>query len=145
MNRTLQFKVDWLKLVFWGQALANVWDNAASSPITQLFVSLHTGDPGPGNDQTVNECTYGGYGRIATNRNSGAWAIDGATAIVTPTATILMNTPTSGTGTITHVGIGKSTSGVGYLFYSGALSPNLIITIGTPPQLTTSSKITATS
>lgn len=140
MNRTLAFKVAYLKLVLLGTALPNVWDNAASSPITNLYVSLHTADP-VGNDQTSNETTYGSYGRVAVPRTSGGWTIDDLTGIVVPAATIVFATPTSGSGTITHVGVGKSVSGAGYLFWSGAVLPLIYITTSVAPRLTTGSQI----
>lgn len=39
------FENDVLKLIFNGTAIANLADNAASSPLTNLEVSLHTADP----------------------------------------------------------------------------------------------------
>jgi len=141
-GKTLQFKIDFLKLLLLGTALANVWDNAASSPITNLQLSFHTADPGPGNDQTVNEIVYGTYARVAIARTSGGWTIDPTTGIVTPAATITFSTPTTGSGTVTHVGIGRDASGTGYLFASGAITPNIIITVGVPPQLTVASQWT---
>ncbi len=141
MNKTLAFRIAFLKLLLNGTALPNVWDNAASSPLTSIVLSFHTADPGTTGDQTTNETTYGGYLRIAVARTSGGWTIDPTTGIVTPTATILLVTPTSGTGAITHVGIGRDMSGAGYLFYSGAISPVIVITAGIQPQVTTASQI----
>lgn len=139
-GKTLQFKIDFLKLLLLGTPLANIWDNAASSPITNIQLSFHTADPGPGNAQTLNEATYGSYARVAVARTTGGWTIDPATGIVRPTSTIVLPTPTSGTGTITHVGLGRDASGAGYLFVSGAITPNIVITVGVPPQLTTASQ-----
>lgn len=145
MNTTLAFKVAVLKLLLQGTALANVFDNAASSPITNLYLSLLTGDPGTSNDQTVNETTYTGYARLAVARTSGGWSVDATTAIVTPAATLEFGTPSAGSGTITHAGIGKSSSGAGYLFMVGTVTPNIIITLGVPPRLTTASQVAWTS
>ena len=39
---------DLLKLIFNATPIANLADNAATSPLTQLAVALHTGDPGEG-------------------------------------------------------------------------------------------------
>ena len=38
-----------LKLIFNAVAWANMADNAAASPLTNLYLSLHTADPGVGN------------------------------------------------------------------------------------------------
>lgn len=139
-GKTLQFRIDFFKLLLLGTPLANVWDNASSSPLTNIQLSFHTADPGPGNDQTLYEVAYGSYARVAVARTSGGWTIDPTTGIVRPTTTITLPTPTSGTGTITHVGIGRDASGTGYLFASGAVTPNIVVTVGVPPQLTTASQ-----
>ena len=140
MSKSNAWENDILGILFNATALANVFDNASSSPITALFVSLHTADPGEAGDQTTNECAYGSYGRVSVNRNSGGWTITGNS--VSPTATISFPACTSGTETATHFGVGKSTSGAGRLFYSGTITPNISISTGVTPQLTTSSTIT---
>lgn len=141
-GRSLAYRVALLQILLQGTALANMFDNAASAPLTSLYLSLLTGDPGTSNDQTVNETTYGSYARLAILRSAGGWTINAATAIAVPTATLQFVAPTSGSGTITYVGLGKSISGAGYLFWSGTVSPNIILTVGTAPQLTTASTIT---
>ena len=52
-----------LKLIFNATAWANMADNAATSPYTNLYLSLHTADPGTGNNQTTNETSYTNYVR----------------------------------------------------------------------------------
>lgn len=142
MSKTLAYEVALLQMLFNGTALANVFDNAASSPITNLYLSLHTADPGESGDQTTNEISYGSYARVAVARTSGGWTVNTGTGIVVPVATVTFPTPTSGiSSTVTHVGIGRDSSGAGYLYYSGTVTPNIIITVGAAPQLTTSSQI----
>ena len=47
----------WLALLFNAANIANIADNAASSPLTTLYLSLHTSDPtDAANAQTTNEC-----------------------------------------------------------------------------------------
>ena len=50
------FANDLAKLLFNGTALANIADNAASRPLTDYQIALHTASPGSG-DQTANEST----------------------------------------------------------------------------------------
>jgi len=142
MNKTLAFRIAFLKLLLNGTPLANIWDNAASSPKTSIVLSFHSSDPGTTGDQTTNEVTYGSYARVAVNRDGTGWTIDPTTGIATPTTTILLVAPTSGTGSITHVGLGRDLTGAGYLFYTGAILPVIVITVGRQPQITTSSQIT---
>ncbi len=70
-----------LKLLFNAVAWANVADNAAASPLTNLYVSLHTADPGVGNSQLTNEVAYTNYLRIAIVRTAVGWTVATNTAI----------------------------------------------------------------
>lgn len=135
------FANDLLKLIFQATAIANIADNAASSPLTVLYISLHTSDPGASGTQATNETSYTGYARVALNRNSGAWSIAGN--VVTPVATIAFGSCTVGTPTITHLGIGVDISGATKMLCRGAISPTIAVAPGVVPQLTTSTTITA--
>lgn len=140
MSKSNAWETDILAILFNATALANVFDNAAASPITNLYVSLHTADPGEAGDQTTNECAYTSYARVAVARTSGGWTITGNS--VSPTATVSFPACTGGSETATHFGVGKSSSGAGRLFYSGTISPNISISTGVTPQLTTASTVT---
>ena len=129
-----------LLALFNAVALANVLDNAASSPITSLYVSLHTSDPGEAGTQATAETTYTGYARVAVARTSGGWTV--AANSVSPAANIDFPQCTAGTATITHFGVGKSVSGAGVLFYSGTVSPNISVSNGVTPRLGTGTAIT---
>ena len=52
MSKANAYESDLLKLLFNGTAIADVADNDATSPLTNLYVSLHTADPGEAGDQT---------------------------------------------------------------------------------------------
>lgn len=145
-GKTDVFENDFLKLIFNGTAIANIADNAATSPITDLYVSLHTADPtdAAASGQTTNETTYTGYARVAVARTTGGWTIATNAGVTTasPVANITFGQCTAGTATITHVGIGTVTSGTGKLLFSGALSPAISVSTGVTPQITTASTIT---
>lgn len=126
------FENDIQKLIFNATAIANIADNAASSPLTNLYVSLHTADPGEAGDQTTNEATYTSYARVAVARTSGGWTVSGAEA--TNAALTQFPQCTGGTNTITHVAIGTASSGAGKLLFSGALSASLSVSSGIQPQ-----------
>jgi hypothetical protein len=57
MSKGNTFETDSLKLILNGTPIPNIADNAAASPLTNVFVALHTADPGEGGDQTTSECT----------------------------------------------------------------------------------------
>lgn len=137
-----EFANSLLKLVFNGTAFANMADNAATSPFTNLFVSLHTASPGANGAQTTNEAAYTSYARVAVTRTTGGWTVTANS--VSPVATISFPAATGGSETETYFGIGTSTSGAGHLLYFGAISPTIAVSNGVTPQLTTSSTVTET-
>lgn len=140
MSKSNTFENDLLKLIFNATAIANIADDAATSPLTDLYVSLHTADPGEAGDQTTNETTYTSYARVAVARTSGGWTVTNNS--VSPAANIDFPACTGGTATITHAGIGTDSSGTGKLLYSGAVSPNISIETGVTPRIPTGSTIT---
>lgn len=134
------FENDWLKLVFNGTAIANLADNAATSPLTNLYVALHTADPTDTGTQSTNEVSYTGYARVAVARTSGGWTVTGNS--VSPTANIDFGTCTAGTATATHFTVGVASSGATKVLYMGTLTPNISISNGVIPRITTASTIT---
>lgn len=140
MSKTNNWENSILDLLFNATAISNVADNAATSPLTNLYVSLHTGDPGETGTQQTSECTYGSYARVAVARTSGGWTITANS--VSPVADITFPEATSGSETATHFGVGSLTSGAGVLYYSGTLTPNIAIATGVTPIVTTATTIT---
>ena len=135
------FENDLLKLIFNATAIANLADNAASSPLTNLYVSLHTADPGEAGDQTTSEISYTGYARVAVARTSGGWTVSANS--VSPVANIDFPASTGGAGgTVTHFTVGTASSGAGKILYSGTVTPNITVSNGVIPRLTTASAIT---
>jgi hypothetical protein len=122
---------DLLKLYFNATAIANLADNAASSPLTSLYIALHTADPGEAGSQTTNETAYTNYARVAVARTSGGWTVSGNTAVNAAQITF----PQCGASgaTITHVSIGTAVSGVGKILYSGALNSSLAVALNITP------------
>lgn len=132
MSKGNTFENDLMKLIFNGTAIANIADNAASSPLTNLYVSLHTADPGEGGDQTSSEATYTSYARVAVSRDSGGWTVTANEA--ENAALVQFPQCTGGSNTITYVGVGTASSSTGKLLYSGALSSSLSVSSGIQPQ-----------
>lgn len=140
MSKGNTFENDFLKLIFQGVTIANLADNAASSPLTNLRMSLHTADPGETGNQTTNEATYGAYARINVARSTTGWTVTNNS--VSPAANVSFPTATSGTNTITHAAAGTATSGAGKLLWKGAVTPNISVVAGVTPRLTTASAVT---
>jgi hypothetical protein len=140
MSKGNNWENNLLRLLFNATAIANIADNAAASPLTNLYVSLHTADPGEAGDQTTNEIAYTSYARVAVARTSGGWTVTANS--VSPAAVISFPSGTGGSGTATHFGVGTASSGAGVLLYSGTITPNLVCGNGVTPQLTTATAIT---
>ena len=132
---------DLLKLIFNATNISLLADNTATTPLTNLYVSLHTADPTAGGTQLSSEATYTSYARVAVARTSGGWTVTGAST--SPVATISFPQCTGGTNTITNFAIGTvTTGGAGKILYSGAISPTISVSNLVTPQLTTSTAIT---
>lgn len=140
MSKSNAFETALLLLIFNGTPIDDIADNAGTSPASDLYVSLHTADPGDGGNQSTSETTYSSYARVAVARTSGGWTVSGNS--VSPVAAITFPTGTGGSGTVTHFGVGVAPSGTGSLLYSGTVSPNLDVGNGITPELTTATTIT---
>lgn len=140
MSKGDTYENDLLKLIFNATAIANIADNAASSPLTNLYVALHTADPGESGNQTTSEASYTSYARVAVARTSGGFTITANS--VSPAADISFPAATGGSNTITHFSIGTASSGTGKILYSGTVTPNIAVTTGVTPILTAASAIT---
>lgn len=125
MSKSNSTETDLLEYIFKGTAIP--W--AAS---TDLYISLHTADPGEAGTQTTSEATYTSYARIAVERSGTGWTVSGNTA--SNAALIQFDQCTGGSNTITHVGVGLASSGAGNLLYKGALNSPLAVANLIQPQ-----------
>lgn len=130
-----------LNLIFNATAWANIADNAASSPATNLYVALHTADPGVTGTQSTSEVTYTSYARVAVARTTGGWSAS-TLASTSPVAAITFPAGTGGSGTATYASVGMLSSGAGIILYSGPITPSIVLGNGITPQITTASVIT---
>jgi hypothetical protein len=140
MSKSNAFETAFLGLIFNADAITGIAENHSVSPITSLFVSLHTADPGEAGAQNTSEIAYTSYARVAVARTSSGWTITGNS--VSPAAAIAFPEGTGGSGTATHFGVGTLTSGAGVLLYSGALDSSIVTGDNITPSLTTATAIT---
>ena len=122
-----------VNLMYRATAWANVADNAASGPFTNVYVSLHTGNLTAGtNQQTDNETAFTNYARQAVARSTG-WdaASGGATANA---ATISFPQCGASGATLTHVATGSALTSTGTVWHYGALNASLAVSSGITPQ-----------
>jgi hypothetical protein len=113
-----------LTLIFNATNWANIADNTATAPLANLFVSLHTADPGEAGSQTTSETAYTNYARQSVARTSGGWTISGTDPTQVVNAATITFPQCGATGaTLTHFGIGSLVSGAGVLYASGVIGP----------------------
>lgn len=117
---------DMIALVF--NATALPWDGNAN-----VYISLHTADPGEGGTQNTSETTYTNYVRIAAARTAGGWTVAGSSC---SNAALLAfaQAGAGGAQVITHVVIGELSTGAGQIYYSGALNTSLSVSELIQPQ-----------
>jgi len=99
---------------------------------SNLYLALHTADPGESGSQNTSEANYTGYARVAVAKDSTGWTINGNQA--SNAALIQFPQCTGGSNTITHVSIGTSSTGAGQILYSGALNASLNVSNLIQPQ-----------
>jgi|SRR5208337_3303007 len=134
-----------LLLIFNGTTITSIAQNVSSTPATVLCVALHTADPGSGGAQSTNEAAYGSYARISVNRNSGGWTVSGNQVSLTSLEQFPAATSGSETETYFSVAVptsGSTCSGSLTILYRGPITPNLVISTGVTPELTTGTLIT---
>jgi len=125
MSKSNTTENDFIKYTFNGTAIS--WNGA-----TNLYVALHTADPGEAGDQTTNEADYTGYLRVAVSRDGAGWTVSGNQA--SNTSEVTFPECTGGANTITHVSIGLVSSGASQILYSGALTASINISALITPR-----------
>ena len=129
-------------LIFNGTTIANL-AGASTAPSTSLVLALHTANPGETGTQNTNECAYTSYARLKTGRNSSEWTVTTA-GVASPTTILSWPQATGGSETATHISISLSTASTTSILYYGALNPNITISNGIIPQVTSSLTISET-
>lgn len=116
-------------LMYRATAWANVADNAASSPLTNVVVHLHTATLTAATGlQSENQATYTNYAGQNVARSTGWTAASGGS---TNNAALLQFPQCGATGnTITYVSTGTGTASWHY----GALNSSIAVSSGITPQ-----------
>lgn len=133
------FANDLLKLILQATAIANIADNAGTSPLTNLYLSLHIASPS-GANQNTQEATYTSYTRVAVARTSGGFTVSTNTAALASLTSF--PAATGGSETETHFGLGVASSGATKLLLWGTVTPNIVVSNGVTPQITTATFLT---
>lgn len=125
MSKSNGYENSSLLLYFNATPISGVADNAASSPATQWFVSLHTADPGEAGNQSTNEIAFTPYARQPLARTSSGWTVSGNQVSNAGALTYPKCTGVADDTTAEYFGIGTLVSGAGRLDWSGPLGSYL--------------------
>lgn len=123
-----------LSLLFNNTAWAGIGDAGGLQPSAaagNLFIALHTADPGETGNQSTSEAAYTGYSRVSVARSAGGFTVAGNQ--VSNTATVQFGECTAGSATVTYFSVGVATSGATAILYRGALSASRAISAGITP------------
>lgn len=127
-------------------ALVDFIFNSTALPTidADLYLSLHTADPGEAGDQSTNEVAtgaYTNYARVAVTRGSVGWTVTGDTAALTEDVSFAEGVA-GDNATVTHMGIGTAATGAGLLLYSVALNTSQNVAEGVTPFADTNTAVT---
>jgi hypothetical protein len=125
MSKSNTTENDLLEYVF--KATAFSWN-----ALGNLYIALHTADPGEAGTAVTSEATYTSYARVSVARTGVGWTVAGNTA--QNAALIQFPQCTGGSNVITHVSIVTTASGAGQILYSGALNSSLTVNNLIQPQ-----------
>lgn len=134
MSSSTIFATNILKLVLQNIDFTGIGDAGGllgSVADGNLYVGLHTADPGVGGTQETNEATYTGYGRVSQARNATVWDVAGA--VGSNLSQVTFGLCSSGTESITYVTIGTAATGAGILLFKQAVVTPLSVAPGVTP------------
>lgn len=108
-----------------------VGTNVSWDANTDLYIALHTADPGEAGSAITSEATYGSYARATLTRASD-FTVSGNQV----SNANLEQFPqcTSGSETITHASIVTSSAGAGTIIVRAALNTSIPVSTGIQPQ-----------
>lgn len=138
MSASNSFETALLQHILQNADIANIGDATGlrgSSTAGQLYVALHTADPGEAGVQSTNEANYTGYARVGVARSAAGWAVSGNA--FNNAAVISFPACTAGANTITHFSIGVASSGAAMILFKGALTGSLAVSNGITPAFNT--------
>lgn len=105
--------------------IANIADNAAASPTTNVYVALATASYGPASTMSSNETAYTNYVRQTVARTTGGWTAPSSGATSNVAAIDFPQCGVTG-ATITSAATGKA-AGASDIFHYGDLNSSIAV------------------
>lgn len=144
MSKSNTFENSLLLLICNNTNIADIGDATGllgSSTAGSLYWAMHTADPGEAGSAVTSETAYTGYARKGYTRNGTNFVVTNNS--VSPGADVDFGECTASPGgNLTHFSLVNTSSGAGIILYSGTLSPNVTMAVGTIPRLKSTSTIT---
>lgn len=143
MSKSNSLETDWLLLLFNNTNIANIGDATGlrgSTVAGNLYLALHTADPGEAGTQATSEVSYTGYARKAVARSGAGFTVSGNQ--VTLAANQDFGESSSAGGTATWGSVGYESAGATKIAYRFQLNNPIACTAGVTPRLTTGTTIT---
>lgn len=137
MSKSNTFENELLLHIYQNADIADIGDAAGlqnSAAAGNLYIALHTGDPGEAGTASTSECSYDApYARQAVPRSAAGWTV--ADNVVSNAALIQFPQCSGGSQTAKYVSVTVADSGASKILWSGQLSSDLAISTGIQPQL----------
>ena len=108
---------DYVALLYNGTPIANIADNAAVAPLTNLFIRAHTAEPGAAGNQSTNEAAYTGYTAATVARTTAGFTC--AAGVVTLVADAAFGLPIGTGAALTHWSTGVALTGATKIIHRG--------------------------
>lgn|SRR5574341_1018189 len=127
MSKSNSFENSLLLLIFNNTDVANIGDAAGlqnSAAAGNLYVALHTADPGEAGAQNASEITYTGYARVAVARSGAGWTVS-SNSVSNAAAVTFGQRSDVGTSVATHFSVGAESSGATLILYKNALGASV--------------------
>lgn len=125
---------DMLGLYYNATPIANIADNAASSPLTNTAMALATASYSASSTLASNEATYTNYARINTiARSTSGWTAPSAGATSNVAAIEYAQCGASG-NTITSAATGKTGGGAATIWHYGDLNASIAVSNQIQPR-----------
>lgn len=135
MSKGNTFETELLEHILNNAAIALIGDASGLQPSAadgNLYIALHTGDPGEGGNQTTSEANYTDYARVAIARTGAAWTVTNNSAV--NAAPVTFPQASAGSSTVTWFSVGTAPTSTGKILYRGELSASLAVTAGVTPE-----------
>lgn len=122
-----------LALLYNATAWADVAENDSSSPLTDIYIALHTASLNDASTQSTSETAYTNYARVAVARTTAGFSAPSGKQTSNVDPIEFAQCGVTG-ATITSASSGKLSSGAGQIFHYGDLNSSIVVSNQIQPR-----------